>query len=136
MQKTVIVLALFLALLSLSFVSNEQDFSASFKRGKVVYETNCLACHQVNGAGVPRMNPPLIKTKHVLGDKVKLINIVIKGFNEEVEINGEFYDNPMPAQVQLNDQQVADVLTYVRNSFGNKAAAITLGEVKKVRAKK
>ena len=136
MQKTVIVLALFLALLSLSFVSNKQDFSASFKRGKVVYEKNCLACHQVNGAGVPRMNPPLIKTKHVLGDKVKLINIVIKGFNEEVEINGEFYDNPMPAQVQLNDQQVADVLTYVRNSFGNKASLITMSEVKKVRAKK
>jgi mono/diheme cytochrome c family protein len=136
MQKTVIVFTLSLALLSYSFVSNEQDFSASFKRGKVVYEKNCLACHQVNGAGVPRMNPPLIKTKHVLGDKIKLINIVIKGFNEEVEINGEFYDNPMPAQVQLNDQQVADVLTYVRNSFGNKATAIKVAEVKAVRVKK
>lgn len=136
MQKIVIVFVLLLGLVSLSFVSTHQDLAASFKRGKVVYEKNCLACHQVNGAGVPRMNPPLIKTKHVLGDKVKLINIVIKGFNEEVEINGEFYDNPMPAQVQLNDQQVADVLTYVRNSFGNKATAITLGEVKKVRAKK
>ncbi len=136
MQKIVIVFVLLLGLVSLSFVYTHQDLAASFKRGKVVYEKNCLACHQVNGAGVPRMNPPLIKTKHVLGDKVKLINIVIKGFNEEVEINGEFYDNPMPAQVQLNDQQVADVLTYVRNSFGNKATAIKVAEVKAVRVKK
>ncbi len=136
MQKILTVVVFSVGLLSLSFTPNQKDMAASIKRGKVVYEKNCLACHQVNGAGVPRMNPPLIKTKHLLGDKVKLINIVIKGFNEEVEINGEFYDNPMPAQVQLNDQQVADVLTYVRNSFGNKATAITLEEVKKVRAKK
>lgn len=136
MQKISIVVLLSLVVVSLSFVSNHQDLAAVIKRGKVVYEKNCLACHQVNGAGVPRMNPPLIKTKHVLGDKIKLIQIVIKGYDEEVEINGEFYNNPMPAQVQLNDQQVADVLTYVRNSFGNKANAVTISEVKKVRAKK
>ena len=136
MQKISIVVLLSLVVVSLSFVSNHQDLAAVIKRGKVVYEKNCLACHQVNGAGVPRMNPPLIKTKHVLGDKIKLIQIVIKGYDEEVEINGEFYNNPMPAQVQLNDQQVADVLTYVRNSFGNKATMVTIGEVKKVRAKK
>lgn len=136
MQKIFIVVLVTTALLTASFTYTRQDLAFSIKRGKIVYEKNCLACHQVNGAGVPGINPPLIKTKHVLGDKIKLIQIVIKGFNEEVEINGEFYNNPMPAQVQLNDEQVADVLTYVRNSFGNKATAITIYQVKKERAKK
>jgi mono/diheme cytochrome c family protein len=82
------------------------------------------------------MNPPLIKTSYVLGDKKRLINVVLKGLNEEVEINGEYYDNPMPPQPQLTDQQIADVLTYVRNSFGNKASAVSVAEVKAMRAKK
>ncbi len=112
-----------------------QDIKASIKRGKLVYEKNCLVCHQKNGEGVPRMNPPLIKTPQVLGDKNKLINIVIKGTNEGITINGETYDNPMPAQPQLSNQDVADVLTYIRNSFGNKAGAITVEEVNGIRKK-
>jgi mono/diheme cytochrome c family protein len=136
MYKSFGISFLLCGFICLSFTHGNQDLSASIKRGKLVYEKTCLACHQINGAGVPGMNPPLIKTKHVLGDKVKLINIVIKGFNEAVEINGDMYDNPMPAQIQLKDQEVADVLTYVRNSFGNKASAITVIEVKKLRAKK
>jgi mono/diheme cytochrome c family protein len=116
-----------ITLLSFSFI--QPDVKASIQRGKKVYELNCLACHQVDGAGVPRMNPPLIKTKQILGDKKKLINIILKGLDEEVEINGELYNNPMPAQPQLTNQQIADVLTYVRNSFGNKAGVVTLAEV-------
>ncbi len=81
------------------------------------------------------MNPPLIKTTQVLGTKEKLIRIVLQGYNEEVEINGEYFDNPMPAQPQLSNQEIADVLTYVRNSFGNKATAVTLADVKMVRSK-
>lgn len=124
------------SLMLLSFSLVQQDVKASIQRGKKVYELNCLTCHQMDGAGVPRMNPPLIKTSYVLGDKKKLINIILKGFNEEVEINGEFYENPMPAQPQLTNQQIADVLTYVRNSFGNKASMITEAEVKVMRTKK
>jgi mono/diheme cytochrome c family protein len=80
------------------------------------------------------MNPPLIKTKYVLGDKTKLIKILLLGLNEDVEIEGEYYSNPMPSQAALKDEEIADVLTFVRNSFGNKAPAITPGQVKVVRA--
>lgn len=118
----------------MSFHQSTPD-KTMMQRGKKVYDTYCLTCHQADGAGVPRMNPPLIKTTYVLGDKKRLINIILKGFNESVEINGDYYDNPMPAQPQLNDQQIADVLTYVRNSFGNKASVVTLSEVKVERAK-
>lgn len=107
-----------------------------YQSGKKVYQQYCLSCHMNDGNGVPGLNPPLIKTEWVTGDKKRLINIILKGFNQEVEINGEVYANPMPAQPQLNDQQIADVLTYVRNSFGNKSSAITAAEVKAVRAAK
>lgn len=103
--------------------------------GKKVYDSYCLACHQADGGGVPRLNPPLQRTSFVLGDKKKLIEIVLKGMNEEIEIDGEVYDNNMSAHGFLSDQQVSDVLTYVRNSFTNKASAVTPAEVKTVRSK-
>jgi mono/diheme cytochrome c family protein len=77
----------------------------------------------------------LQRTSFVLGDKKRLIEIVLKGMNEEIEIDGEVYDNNMSAHNFLSDQQVADVLTYVRNSFTNKASAVTPAEVKVVRSK-
>lgn len=104
--------------------------------GKKVYDTYCMACHQADGSGVPRMNPPLTKTSYVLGDKKKLVQIVLKGMNEPVEIEGETYENVMSAHDFLTDQEVADVLTFVRNSFGNKASMVTPAEVKAQRGKK
>jgi mono/diheme cytochrome c family protein len=108
---------------------------ASITRGKTVYDTYCLVCHQANGSGVPSMNPPLMKTSWVLGSKTVLIEQVLKGSSNKVEIDGEKFHGVMPAQVQLTDEQIADVLTYVRNSFGNKASIVTPTEVKAVRAK-
>jgi mono/diheme cytochrome c family protein len=115
--------------------SAQEDLKSSMERGKKVYETTCLPCHQANGSGVPNLNPPLKQTKWVLGDKDTLIKVLLNGMNEEIEINGAYFENTMPAQSALKDEQIADVLTYVRNSFGNKAAAITPEEVKKARTK-
>lgn len=134
MKKAIVLSLVVGSVVLMSFYQSSPD-KAVMQRGKKVYDTYCLTCHQADGAGVPRMNPPLIKTTYVSGDKKRLINIILKGFNESVEINGDYYDNPMPAQPQLNDQQIADVLTYVRNSFGNKASVITVAEVKAERAK-
>jgi mono/diheme cytochrome c family protein len=88
-----------------------------------------------DGSGVPGLNPPLQKTDWVTGDKKRLINVLLKGLNDAITVNGEEYANPMPAQASLSDQQIADVLTYIRNSFGNKATAITPAEVKALRRK-
>ena len=103
--------------------------------GQVIYEQNCLTCHQSNGSGVPNLNPPLKGTDWVLGDKSRLINVVLKGLQGQ-EIEGDMYDNAMPAHDFLTDTQVADVLTYIRGSFGNKAGEITADEVKAVRGQK
>lgn len=108
--------------------------TAAITRGKLLYKQYCMSCHQENGTGVPRMNPPLVKTEYVLGDKTKLIGILLNGLNEDVEINGEYYSNPMPSQAALKDQEIADILSYVRNSFGNKASTVSAAEVAAVRA--
>lgn len=103
--------------------------------GEKVFKKYCLSCHQADGGGVPNLNPPLIKTEYVLGDKERLINIVLKGFNEKIEIEGEHFSNAMPPLNILKDQQIADVLTYVRSNFGNKAPAVNVAEVKAARSK-
>jgi mono/diheme cytochrome c family protein len=108
---------------------------ASVERGGKVYYQQCLSCHQADGGGVQSMNPPLTRTKWVLGDRTQLIQIVLNGMTLKTEINGDTYHNVMASHSDLSDQQIADVLTYVRNSFGNKAGAITMAQVKAVRAK-
>ncbi len=114
--------------------SVQQQKSTPMLRGKVVYTQYCMPCHQVDGSGVPNLNPPLIKTSYVLGSKATLVQILVKGLNKEIEIDGDYYSNPMPSQA-LSDQQVSDVLTFVRNSFGNKATPVTVTEVKAIKAK-
>jgi len=107
--------------------------TAQIVRGKQVYLAQCLACHQVDGLGVQGMTPPLAKTKQVLGDKTALIKIVLNGM-QGVEVEGEEYHGVMAPHPDLTDVEIADVLTYVRNSFGNKASAVTAAQVKTVRA--
>lgn len=109
--------------------------AATKSPGQLIYEQNCLTCHQANGSGVPNLNPPLRGTDWVLGDKTRLINVLLKGLQGQ-EIEGDMYDNAMPAHDFLNDTQIADVLTYIRSNFGNKADAVTADEVKALRAVK
>jgi mono/diheme cytochrome c family protein len=106
----------------------------SMERGKKVYDLYCLSCHMPDGTGVPNLNPPLAKSSWVTGDKKRLINVVLKGLDQQVEIDGEYYSNVMAPHDFLKDQEVADVLTYIRNSFGNKASLLTAAEVKTQRA--
>jgi len=116
-------------------LQSQTGTSTSKARGKEVYNRYCLSCHQADGGGVPRMNPPLSGTDYVNGNKQRVIGIVLNGLNTPLEINGETYENPMASHAFLKDQQIADVLTYIRSSFGNKSTAVTATEVKAVRAK-
>ena len=131
MRKTIVVALVSFALIS---VAARQPAPTSKQRGAELYKKYCLTCHQANGTGVPRMNPPLIKTTYVTGDKKKLIKWVLQGSVENIPIDGQTYSNNMPAQAYLKDQEIADILTYIRSSFGNKATAVTSAEVKTVRA--
>ena len=135
-MKKILILELFVLVVIMSFTIRQQPgIKASMLRGEKVYKATCIACHQADGLGVQRLNPPLVKTKWVLGDKKALARIVLKGLKGgEIEIDGDDFHNPMPPmEAQLTDQEIADVLTFVRNSFGNKASAVTLAEVKAAR---
>ena len=118
-----------------AIAQDSQAVEASADPGKIVYEQNCLACHQVDGSGIPFLAPPLIEGTFVNGDKQRLIEILLNGM-QGVEIKGEQYANPMPAFDYLSDKEIADLLTYVRSNFKNQGDAVTEAEVKKVRDKK
>lgn len=101
--------------------------------GKKVYDSVCLACHMADGSGVPGMHPPLIETDWVNGDKERLIKITLEGLSGKIEVNGEKYNSLMPPHSHLTNKQIADVLTYIRGSFGNNASKVTIEEVQEVR---
>jgi mono/diheme cytochrome c family protein len=113
----------------------QSSLKSSIARGKELYLLQCLACHQVDGGGVPHLNAPLDGSANVKGkDKSKLIKVVLNGLKGE-EIEGENYSNVMAPHKELTDQQIADILTYVRNAWSNKASQVSAAEVKAVRAK-
>ncbi len=101
--------------------------------GEAIYMQFCLACHMVNGAGVPGLYPTLSKTEMVLNENEKLIKTVLYGLEGPITVNGEDYNNVMAKLDYLKDEQVADVLNYVRTNFGNDAGAITEIDVRTVR---
>jgi nitrite reductase (NO-forming) len=103
------------------------------ERGKKVFLTSCFACHMATGEGLPNVFPPLAKSDFLNADKDRAIKTVIRGLTGPITVNGKPYNNMMPPQ-DLNDEQVADVLTYVMNSWGNDSGGVSPADVKRVRA--
>lgn len=101
------------------------------ERGKKVFNAVCIACHQANGQGIPTLFPPLAKSDYLMADKARSIRVVLKGQSGPITVNGKPYNQVMPPQ-PLKPQQVADVLTFVRNSWGNTGDAVTVAEVEAV----
>lgn len=114
-------------------VMPKRSFEERMTIGKSLYETNCAACHQASGQGVPNVFPPLAKSDYLMGREDKGIGIVLRGLTGEIVVNGVTYNGVMP-QLLLNNDEVANILTYVRNSWGNDAGEmITSEEVEAVR---
>lgn len=101
--------------------------------GSKVYAVYCAACHQRNGLGDSQRFPPLGGSEWVMGDKSKLITVILNGMEGAVEVKGQSYNGVMPQHSFLKNEDVAEVLTYIRQSFGNTAGAITADDVKDVR---
>jgi ubiquinol-cytochrome c reductase cytochrome b subunit len=98
--------------------------------GATVYTTNCAGCHGAAGAGLAGQFPPLAANPFVTGDKNKVIGVVLNGLNGKIEVNGATYNAPMPAwKGQLTNKQSADVITYIRNAWGNKGTTVTEADV-------
>jgi len=113
--------------------SQNNSLAQSIKRGQDVFNSTCKLCHMENGQGQPGVYPPLANSDFLAKDSKRAIGIVLNGLNGEITVNGKIYNLDMPAQKQLSDQQVTDVLNFVRNSWGNKGKAITAVQVKGAR---
>lgn len=104
--------------------------------GKKIFETRCLVCHQSDGGGVPNMNPPLDGSTAVKGkDIARMVKIIKNGLDERVAIDGMYYNNAMTAMPDLKDEAIADVLSYIRNSWSNKAGLVSVAKVKEAQIK-
>lgn len=109
---------------------NKED---QMKFGEITYKQNCAACHQVGGAGIKGAFPPLANSDWITPDnKAKAIGVVKNGLEGPITVNGEAFNSVMPA-LGLSDQDIANVLTYVYNSWGNPGGVVTVEDVKKVK---
>lgn len=113
----------------------EKAAKTSGLNGKKLFITHCSVCHMPNGLGVKGSFPPLSNTEWTNGPAEVMIDIVLNGFSEEIEINGDKYVTPMAALPHIKDDELAAILTYVRSSFGNDASAVSPEEVAAVRAR-
>lgn len=104
------------------------------KAGEALFAGTCSTCHQANGQGMEGVFPPLAASDFLLADKTRAIGIVVNGLNGKVTVNGKEYNSVMPPMSQLNDDEVANILTYVLNSWGNDGGTVSAAEVAKVRA--
>jgi nitrite reductase (NO-forming) len=102
--------------------------------GKTVYTTNCMACHQGTGLGIPHAFPPLANSDFLNKDKVRAIKTVTGGLQGSLTVNGQTFNGVMPAW-SLSDEDIANVLSYVYNSWGNSGKEVTPDDVRANRIK-
>jgi len=101
--------------------------------GSQVYNYYCISCHQRNGKGDGNRFPPLDSSEWVIGDKKRLIGVVLNGLDKPIEVKGKPYNNLMPQHSFLKDEDIAQVLTYIRQHFNNNSNAVTSKDVSVVR---
>ncbi len=126
--------ALLLAALGWGVAPADAADDKRMERGEKIYAEKCLMCHQQGGQGAPPVFPPLAGSDWMAGDRERTIKVLCEGLSGPITVLKQTYNGVMPAQV-LDDEQVADVLTYVAGSWGNKAGAFTEAEVAAARAK-
>ena len=116
----------------LLIVSCENEHSIEFKRyysqGAEVYQTHCQNCHGANGQGLSALIPPLNDSVYLKNNKAALACYIRSGLKGVIVVNGKNFDDAMPAN-ELSPMQIAQVLTYVTNSFGNKLGTINDDQV-------
>jgi mono/diheme cytochrome c family protein/glucose/arabinose dehydrogenase len=110
------------------------DERQQFAKGKELYGTVCIACHQPNGAGLPGLAPTLVNSEWVNGPATRAIRIILQGLTGPIEVAGTSWQMEMPAVTMFNDEQVAAILTYIRREWDNDGSAVAPGDVSKVRA--
>lgn len=126
-KKFLVVLIPVFGITMMSAFGQSSSLTASIQRGKTIYEAQCMSCHMTEGEGLESVYPPLAKSDN-LKDKNRLAKIVVKGMRGTINVKGVEYSGEMTG-FSMNDQEVADVLNFIRNSWGNKNAEIGSAEI-------
>ena len=109
------------------------DRASSIALGQIVFKTNCMACHQENGQGIPSAFPPLAGSDFLNADEIRAIKTISGGLQGKVTVNGQVYDGVMPSW-SLPDEDIANVINYLYGSWGNSGRSVTLDQVRANRA--
>lgn len=111
---------------------SEKNLKASMEKGKQLYDVYCISCHMQEGQGVKNVFPPLAKSDFLMEDIHRAIHVVKYGQQGEITVNGQTYNSVM-TPLGLSDEEVADILNYVTNSWGNtNETLITPKQVSKI----
>ena len=117
-MKIFLILLFGTAYYSTVLTKQDDELAKSIERGKMIYSENCISCHMGTGEGVPASFPPLAKSDYLIKTPEKAIYAVKFGLIGKIKVNGIDYDNMMPAP-GLDNDEIADVMNYIQNSWGN-----------------
>jgi len=110
-------------------LSQEEQIAA----GKALFGSTCATCHQPEGQGLEGVFPPLAKSDYIAADPKRVPSVMLHGLVGPVKVNGKDYNSNMPPMSQLTDDEVANVATYVLNSWGNPGGKVTAAEAAAIR---
>ena len=102
-----------------------------YRIGKNLYLTHCSNCHQADGKGLGKLYPPLAKSDYLMKDPIRTACIIKNGIQGELEVNGVVYNQPMPAHDNLTNIEIAEIITYISNSWGNKSGLHDVNTIEK-----
>ncbi len=131
-RNSTAVVMIFTVVFTFSFQFQDKELEESKKRGEEIYMSYCITCHMDKGQGIPGAFPPLANSDYLMADKERAIGIILNGLTKEITVNGQVYFGEMTPQ-DLNDQEVADVLNFVMNSWGNYGETVLETEVTNAR---
>lgn len=132
-MKSILLMLLFS--MAFNFTSNSQsaDLKSSIKRGQEIYSDFCVTCHLPNGKGVERVFPPLANSDYLIKNREASIKAIKFGLQGSITVNGKKYNSIM-APLGLSDDEIADVMNYISNSWGNKnSKMVTKADVTKIK---
>jgi mono/diheme cytochrome c family protein len=116
--------------LSLQFCTNrDPKFQQYFAQGEQLYEKHCSNCHQKTGAGLGRLYPPLAASDYLKNNSESIVCLMKYGLKGEVVVNSVSYNKTMPGVISLTDLEIAEIATYINNSWGNKKGLVDVQQV-------
>ena len=127
-MKYIQVSLIFILLLNVNHLL-AQEKQESISRGEKIYKAECISCHMANGEGIMGAFPPLAKSDYLLADTDRAIKVVLEGLSGEVVVNGQTYYGEM-TPIMFTDIEVADIMNYILNSWGNEGGVIQEEDVK------